>query len=295
MSTSCLRLSISSSACAVMLCAFALSSATFSSVSPVMASAAARACASLVAVPVASTVDDAATSCSSAVRACSACASSSMRCRSRRPFASCSRRSASWRAVASCDLVVISMASCTDFCSASRVRWSTGSTDWMSMLVITRRFATNTRRSRTFARSSRPNTALRITRAECLWKSSNDVAATAARTIDATALHASPTKSPTANSCCAAASSSPASPPARDLASTSKCQLYDSLSERRAWSLVSTSTTSLMKSGPSSSATLRIWPSFFGVPPLSDSTVNSSFGFKQMSSGPNTTRERCFL
>ena len=43
-------------------------------------------------------------------------------------------------AAASWELVVISMASCTDFCRESRVRWSTGSTDWMSMLVMTRLF-----------------------------------------------------------------------------------------------------------------------------------------------------------
>lgn len=44
------------------------------------------------------------------------------------------------RAAASWELVVISMASWTLFCRASRVRWSTGSTDWMSTLLITRLF-----------------------------------------------------------------------------------------------------------------------------------------------------------
>ena len=39
-------------------------------------------------------------------------------------------------AAASCELVVISMASCTDFCRESLVLWSTGSTDWISMLVM---------------------------------------------------------------------------------------------------------------------------------------------------------------
>ena len=69
-------------------------------------------------------------------------------------------------AVASCELVVISMASCTDFCSASLVRWSTGSTDWMSMLVTTRLLDGNTNLLRTFPFSSKPNTEARMILAE---------------------------------------------------------------------------------------------------------------------------------
>ena len=69
-------------------------------------------------------------------------------------------------AEASWELVVISMANWTDFCSASRVLWSTGSTDWMSMLVMTRLLAGNSNLFRTFWFSSNPNTDVRIILAE---------------------------------------------------------------------------------------------------------------------------------
>ena len=64
----------------------------------------------------------------------------------------------SYLAAASCEFVVISMASWTDFCSESRVRWSTGSTACMSILVTTRRFWGKMNSSRTFKFSSNPNT-----------------------------------------------------------------------------------------------------------------------------------------
>ena len=69
-------------------------------------------------------------------------------------------------AEASWELVVISMANWTDFCRASRVLWSTGSTDWMSMLVMTRLLAGNSNLLRTFWFSSNPNTDVRMIRAE---------------------------------------------------------------------------------------------------------------------------------
>ena len=115
-------------------------------------------------------------------------------CLSRRPLASCSNLSASCLhnkptfnsyisytmptytihshtiitrlAEASWELVVISMANWTDFCRASRVLWSTGSTDWMSMLVMTRLLAGNSNLFRTFWFSSNPNTDVRIILAE---------------------------------------------------------------------------------------------------------------------------------
>lgn len=69
-------------------------------------------------------------------------------------------------AVASCELVVISMASCTDLMSASRVRWSTGSTDWMSIEVTAKLFCGKSNRSRTLLFSSKPNTDERMMRDE---------------------------------------------------------------------------------------------------------------------------------
>lgn len=51
------------------------------------------------------------------------------------------------------------MASWTLFCRASRVRWSTGSTDWMSTLLITSPFWLKRRLDRTASFSSKPNTA----------------------------------------------------------------------------------------------------------------------------------------
>lgn len=73
------------------------------------------------------------------------------------------------RAVASWELVVISMASCTLFCSASRVRWSTGSTDCMSTLLMTRPFWLKRRLGRTASLSSKPKTAVQMIRFE-FWK-----------------------------------------------------------------------------------------------------------------------------
>ena len=82
------------------------------------------------------------------------------------PFEKHEIAQSSHRAEASCEFVVISMASWTDFCSESRVRWSTGSTDWMSMDVMTRLLAGKTKRSRTFILSSKPNTDERMILAE---------------------------------------------------------------------------------------------------------------------------------
>ena len=73
---------------------------------------------------------------------------------------------AAHRAAASWELVVISMASWTLFCRASRVRWSTGSTDWMSTLLITSRFWEKHRSERTASFSSKPNTAEKMIRLE---------------------------------------------------------------------------------------------------------------------------------
>ena len=72
-------------------------------------------------------------------------------------------------AAASWELVVISIANCTDFCKASLVLWSTGSTDWISMLVNTRLFCGNRNLSRTFIFSSSPNTDARMILAEFCW------------------------------------------------------------------------------------------------------------------------------
>ena len=160
----------------------------------------ARDCASALACPVDSTAALCACSSSSSRRDFSASDSSVIFCRSNRPRASCSTRSASCLAEASWELVVISIASCTDFCSESLVRWSTGSTDWMSMEVMTSWFCGKMKRSRTFMLASSPNTEERIILAEFLWKSSNCTPATAPRMREATALQASPTKSGTEKS-----------------------------------------------------------------------------------------------
>ena len=53
-------------------------------------------------------------------------------------------------AEASWELVVISVANWTDFCRASCVLWSTGSTDWKSTLVMTRLLAENLKLFYTF-------------------------------------------------------------------------------------------------------------------------------------------------
>ena len=58
------------------------------------------------------------------------------------------------------------MASWTDFCRASRVLWSTGSNDLMSMLVMTKLVAGNSNLFRTFWLSSNPNTDVQMIQAE---------------------------------------------------------------------------------------------------------------------------------
>lgn len=68
--------------------------------------------------------------------------------------------------MASWELVVISMANWTDFCKASRVRWSTGSTDWMSILVMFRLLAGKVNLFRILWLSSMPNTEVRMIFAE---------------------------------------------------------------------------------------------------------------------------------
>lgn len=113
-------------------------------------------------------------------------------------------------AAASWELVVISMASWTLRCRASRVRWSTGSTDCTSTLLTTSPFCGKKARSLALGRAkpseplvsdgSKPKTAARMMRAEFLWKSSKVTEATAPRTRDAMALQASPTKSGTEKS-----------------------------------------------------------------------------------------------
>ena len=74
----------------------------------------------------------------------------------------CILRIITYLAEASWELVVISMAEWTDFFITSRVLWSTGSTDWMSILVMTRLLAGNSNLFRTFWFSSNPNTDVRI-------------------------------------------------------------------------------------------------------------------------------------
>ena len=73
--------------------------------------------------------------------------------------------------------------------------------------------------------------------------------------------------------------------------STSNFQLYESFSCRRAWSLVSTTTRSVMKSGPSESDRDLIWFCSLGLPPESDRMVNCSSGESITRPGPHTTRD----
>mmetsp|Transcript_8781 Transcript_8781/g.21693 ORF Transcript_8781/g.21693 Transcript_8781/m.21693 type:complete len:254 (-) Transcript_8781:1299-2060(-) len=241
----------------------------------------ARARASATACPVASTAALSACSERSDMRSRSACTSSTMRWRSRRPPEAWSLRCPSCLAAASCDLVVISIAMYTDFCSESRVDWSTGSIAWMSMLMMATLFASTRSLPRTFPVSSTPKTDERMILADDLWKSSNVVAATAERTRDPMSLQMSPTKSGTANNFAADAGS---------VLSTSNCQLYESCSSSRAWSNVSTVMISVEKSGPSARRIDWIWWPFFGFPPESERTVNCSSGCSIASSGPKTTR-----
>lgn len=109
------------------------------------------------------------------------------------------------------------------------------------MLVMTKLFCGNENEFLILPFSSTPKTDRLIIVAEFLWKSSKLTAATAPLTLEATALHASPTKSGTLNNLAASFSS---------FLLTSKCQLYESLRERRAWSAVSIWMTSVKKSGP---------------------------------------------
>lgn len=69
-------------------------------------------------------------------------------------------------AAASWELVAISMASWTLRCRASRVRWSTGSTLWMSTLVTTSPLGAKRSCSRSRPPSSKPNTAEQMRRLE---------------------------------------------------------------------------------------------------------------------------------
>mmetsp|Transcript_139401 Transcript_139401/g.242441 ORF Transcript_139401/g.242441 Transcript_139401/m.242441 type:complete len:258 (+) Transcript_139401:1358-2131(+) len=197
-----------SSASIMMVCASARRRAMLTWDSPSIWAAAAMARASALLAPVDSIAADSACSARSSSRSFSALALSSMICRSSSPFALCSRRSASCRAAASWDLVVISMASCTDFMRASRVLASTGSTDWISTLVTTRRLFLNSRRSRGLPVALlTPKTAAWMMAAEFLWNVSKGSPATAPRMRDAMALQASPTKSATLNTFVAAAMS----------------------------------------------------------------------------------------
>mmetsp|Transcript_89341 Transcript_89341/g.149145 ORF Transcript_89341/g.149145 Transcript_89341/m.149145 type:complete len:261 (-) Transcript_89341:1471-2253(-) len=250
--------------------------------SPSISAAAATAFASALLAPVDSMAADSACSPSRTSRSFSALALSSITCRSRCPFASCSRRSASWRAAASCDLVVISIANCTDFISASRVLGSTGSTPWISTLVTTSRLFLNSSRGlgRPVSRLM-PKTAAWMMLDELRWNVSNGSPATAPRTREAMALHASPTKFDTLNTL-VAASTSPCG--------QSKNQLYASCSDSRAWSEVSTCTRSVMKSGPRDRHSDLIFPGSLGLPPDSFSTVNSSSGPSITKSGPKAMR-----
>lgn len=77
-------------------------------------------------------------------------------------------------AAASWELVVISIANWTDFCKASLVLWSTGSTDWISMLVMTRLFWGKWKESFTLRFSSTPNTEALMIFAEFWNKNHND-------------------------------------------------------------------------------------------------------------------------
>mmetsp|Transcript_43992 Transcript_43992/g.76027 ORF Transcript_43992/g.76027 Transcript_43992/m.76027 type:complete len:347 (+) Transcript_43992:453-1493(+) len=260
--------------------ASARSRARSTAASPSMPAAWARALASAWAWPEVSMAALSARRASSRLRDSSACASFLSFCCCSRPLASSSSRWASWRARASWLLVVISMAICTLFCSESRVSSSTGSTLWMSTLVMTRLLAQNTRLPLILPISSSPKTETRITRAECLWKLSKVSMATAPRTREAMVLQASPVKSRTLKIFSRSGSSRP----------TSKCQLYESFSRSRAWSEVSTAITSVMKSGPRLRQSEVITLGRLGLSPLRLSTENCSSGISRIRSGPKTTR-----
>ena len=127
----------------------------------------------------------------------------------------------------------------------SRVLGSTGSTPWISTLVTTSRLFLNSSRGlgRPVSRLM-PKTAAWMMLDELRWNVSNGSPATAPRTREAMALHASPTKFDTLNTL-VAASTSPCG--------QSKNQLYASCSDSRAWSEVSTCTRTwqrVMEPGP---------------------------------------------
>eukprot|EP01085_Mycamoeba_gemmipara_P004160 Mycagemm_TRINITY_DN10274_c0_g1::TRINITY_DN10274_c0_g1_i1::g.4160::m.4160 type:complete len:118 gc:universal TRINITY_DN10274_c0_g1_i1:752-1105(+) len=109
------------------------------------------------------------------------------------------------------------------------------------MLVRLSRLASKVNLFLTLPSASTPKTAERMILAEFLWKLSKLTAATAPRTRAATALQASPTKSGTWKICA----------PSFSFLTHEKYQLYESFSERRAWSAVSTVMISVIKSGPS--------------------------------------------
>mmetsp|Transcript_17740 Transcript_17740/g.24926 ORF Transcript_17740/g.24926 Transcript_17740/m.24926 type:complete len:230 (+) Transcript_17740:282-971(+) len=175
--------------------AIACSSACLTSASPSISRYSALASASALAVPVDATAAHSPCSAMSSWRAASVVFMLAIFCCSILPRASCSIFSASCLALRSCFLVVISMASCTDFCRDSRVRSSTGSTDCISIFVMVKVFAVKTKLSFTLPCSLTPKIADRMSLELFLWKLSKATAATAPLTRDAMALQASPTKS----------------------------------------------------------------------------------------------------
>mmetsp|Transcript_22524 Transcript_22524/g.41700 ORF Transcript_22524/g.41700 Transcript_22524/m.41700 type:complete len:277 (+) Transcript_22524:399-1229(+) len=179
--------------------ASARSRARSTAASPSMPAAWARALASAWAWPEVSMAALSARRASSRLRDSSACASFLSFCCCSRPLASSSSRWASWRARASWLLVVISMAICTLLLRLARVASSTGSTLWMSMLVISSRLAVKVSVAPSSSSKFLPNTARRMILAEFLWKLSKVSPATAPRTREAMLLITSPTKSRTLN------------------------------------------------------------------------------------------------
>mmetsp|Transcript_28188 Transcript_28188/g.41896 ORF Transcript_28188/g.41896 Transcript_28188/m.41896 type:complete len:285 (+) Transcript_28188:301-1155(+) len=179
--------------------ASASSFACFTSARAAMSSASARARASLAAWPSEVMAALSARRPRRALRAASFSASLRSRCCSSSPLASSSSAPAWWRARASCELVVISMAICTLLLRLARVASSTGSTLWMSMLVISSRLAVKVSVAPSSSSKFLPNTARRMILAEFLWKLSKVSPATAPRTREAMLLITSPTKSRTLN------------------------------------------------------------------------------------------------
>lgn len=125
-----------------------------------------------------------------------------------------------------------------------------------------------------------PNTAPWIIFDDDWWKFSYDVPLTAPLILLAIVLHALPTKSLTLNN---------ANAESLSVLLTLKNQFYDNFSLNLAWSDVSTINISVIKSGPNTKDNVLIAPSFLGLPPDNDKTVNSSSGANETISGPNTT------